>query len=226
MPPRESLLTVQDVSKAYGPVTVLDDVSFTLRPGTVTVLSGPNGAGKSTLLRCLAGTARHRGQAHVRGVALDGSPTAQALLAYVPQRVDLPEVATVGEVLALFARLRRTTAVADVPDGFLPAADRRIGALSGGQRQRVVLAAATLGDPALLLLDEPAASLDNAGRAALWALVHARTQAGAAALVASPSPAELGAVADSELALDAGRVVHHGPWRGLHAIARAEEVGA
>jgi ABC-type multidrug transport system ATPase subunit len=217
--PIESALKVRELRKAFGPHVVLDGVSFDVAPGAIAVLCGANGAGKSTLLRCLAGLASFTGSAHVAGRVLDGSADARRRISYVPQTVGLPETGTVGELITLVARLRdadpRDLAL---PDGFLPPVERRLGVLSGGQRQRVVLAAAFLGGPPVLLLDEPAANLDDGGRDDLWHAVHTLTAMGTAVLVASPSPADLAGIADELIELHGGRIVGRTPM-GLRPVS-------
>lgn len=213
-------LVTEGLSKAFGRHPVLEDVNLRVEPGEIVVVSGGNGAGKSTLLRCLAGLLPFEGRARVGGLALDGKPAVRRLVGYVPQAVQLPEHATVGEVLGFFARLRGVApGIPDLPEGFLPAPERPIGVCSGGQRQRVALAVALLGRPRLLLLDEPVANLDGAGREAFWEALRGRARAGAAALVASPTPGDLIGVADRAVVLAEGRVVHDGGMDGPHVVA-------
>jgi ABC-type multidrug transport system ATPase subunit len=213
-----ALLTV-GLSKAYGPHTVLDEVTMRVGPGEIAVVSGSNGTGKSTLLRCVAGLIPFRGQAQVAGLPVDGRRTVRRLIGYMPQSVQLPDNVTVGEVVAFFARLRGADPeMADLPEGFLPAAERPIGILSGGQRQRVALAVALLGRPRLLLLDEPVANLDELGREGFWQTLRALSAEGTAALIASPMPSDLAGVADRAIVLDDGRIVFDGPMNGMHAV--------
>lgn len=213
-------LETEGLTKAYGRHVVLEDVTLRVESGEIVALSGGNGAGKSTLLRCLAGLLPFEGRARVAGIAVDGRPAVRRLIGYVPQAVQLPEHATVAEVLAFFARLRGVAPAAqDLPDGFLPAPERPIGVCSGGQRQRVTLAVALLGAPRLLLLDEPVANLDEPGREAFWEALRTRARAGAAALVASPTPADLVGVAGRAVVLADGRVVHDGAIEGPHVVA-------
>lgn len=213
-----ALLTV-GLSKSYGPHAVLDEVTLRVSPGEIAVVSGSNGTGKSTLLRCIAGLTPFKGQAEVAGLPVDGHKAVRALIGYMPQSVQLPENVTVGEVVAFFARLRGADPeIDDLPEGFMPAAERPIGILSGGQRQRVALAVALLGRPRLLLLDEPVANLDEIGREGFWQTLRDLSSGGAAALIASPMPSDLAGVADRAIVLDDGRVVFDGPMNGMHAV--------
>jgi ABC-2 type transport system ATP-binding protein len=222
------LLEVHGVSKAFGEQVVLDDVSIDLRRGDIALLVGANGSGKSTLLRCVAGLTAFEGTVRVLG-ADPRSADGRGLIGYLPQLVALPQSVTVGEVISFFARLRgvsvgrpdQLAAAVPLPDGFLPALERPIGALSGGMRRRVALAVAILGSPPLVLLDEPAASLDEEHSASLWETLQALRAAGGTALIAMPLMVtsllrhDLASVADRAVLLEAGRVVHDGPVESL-----------
>jgi ABC-type multidrug transport system ATPase subunit len=203
-PPR---LTVRGLTKDFGSRTVLGGVDLDVAPGSIVLLTGSNGSGKTTLLRCLAGLARYGGTVVLDGEMLDGGGTSHPRIGYLPQSLGLPAWASVSEVLALFGRLRGDvrTAVA-LPDGFLPSGEQLIGRLSGGQRQRVAFAVALLGRPSLLLLDEPAANLDDDGRAAMVETLETVREAGASVLVAAPSPGDLNGLPDRTVRLVAGAV--------------------
>jgi len=217
------MLAVQGVKKSFGDRAVLDDVSLQLKRGDIALLVGANGSGKSTLLRCVAGLTRFEGSARILGQD-PRAAVRQGLIGYLPQLVALPESVTVGEVITFFARLRGVslrrpadfeTAV-PLPDGFLPPLEFSIGTLSGGMRRRVALAAALIGSPPLVLLDEPAASLDEEHSASLWETMQALRAAGGTALIAMPLMVtsllrhELAGVADRAVLLEQGRVVHDG----------------
>src|SRR4051812_9289416 len=161
-------IEVTALTKQFGPVRAVDSLSFTVAPGEVTGFLGPNGAGKTTTLRCLlglvrptAGTARVGGRAYADlehplrhgGAALEAADfppgrAARAHLRYLAQASGLPP-ARVEEVLRLV--------------GIQEYADRRVGGYSLGMRQRLGLGQALLGDPGVLVLDEPANGLDPAG---------------------------------------------------------------
>lgn len=154
--------------KRYGPVTAVDDLTFAVEPGETFALVGPNGAGKTTTLRMLLGLSRpDSGRIAIGEQGLPPhDPEARRRLGYVPQRVEFPAGRTVAEVLGFFAELRALPpaavgrALSRV--GLEPLAARRANELSGGYTQRLSLAQALLGEPDVLVLDEPTASLDPA----------------------------------------------------------------
>jgi zinc transport system ATP-binding protein len=196
------------VSFSYGADPVLDDVEFALLPGEFAALVGPNGSGKSTLLRLLLGLLRPT----AGRVALFGEDPRtlqqRARIGYVPQRAELPPdlPATVEEVVRAGRLARRGwwrwPGAADrrAVDHALGAValtdlrDRRMRELSGGQQQRVLIAKALVGDPELLVLDEPIAGVDaESQRLFRDSLVHLTNVHDATVLLVSH---ELGAVAE------------------------------
>lgn len=201
-------LEVENLTKVYPGGYGLHGVSLAVPAGRIVALGGPNGSGKSTLLRCVAGLAHGQGAIRIDGRVVDGSPASRARLGYLPQTVGMPDQATVGEMIGLFAALRGADrASIPLPPGFVRADEDRIGTLSGGQRHRVALAIALLDTPPLLLLDEPIANLDEEGRDVFWDVLRdLRDRLGVSALVSSPAPSELRAVADVGLYMTDGRV--------------------
>jgi len=160
-------------------------------PAGVTLLLGPNGAGKSTLLKVIAGVE----QPSAGRIAIDGHDlwreevAARATLAYVPEHPDLTPYATVREVLGLVCRLRGR-AIADgdhalAAVGLDGLGDRSVRELSMGQRRRAVLAAAFIGEPETLLLDEPLESMDRAMRSWLTGWIGDASARGATVVVAT-----------------------------------------
>jgi ABC-type multidrug transport system ATPase subunit len=222
------MLEIDGVKKSFGDRVVLDEVSIQLQRGDIALLVGANGSGKSTLLRCVAGLTSFQGSARILG-ADPRAAARRGLIGYLPQLVALPESVTVGEVIAFFARLRRVSVscpadlakAVPLPDGFLPPLELPIGTLSGGMRRRVALAAAIIGSPPLVLLDEPAASLDEEHSASLWETMQALREAGGTALIAMPLLVtsllrhDLALVADRAVLLEHGRVVHDGSVESL-----------
>ena len=168
---------------------VLRNLSLSVDPGVVTGLLGPNGSGKSTLMRAIVGVQRVRGGAiDVLGLPA-GSPALRRRVAYVTQAPSVYGDLTIRENLRFFARVLGVSA--DRIPGVLATveldelADRVVNRLSGGQRARVSLASALLGDPELLVLDEPTVGLDPVLRRELWSTFHALAEQGRTVLVSS-----------------------------------------
>jgi ABC-2 type transport system ATP-binding protein len=172
--PPVSPLAVRGVTKRFGARAALQSVSFELSPGELVGIVGPNGAGKTTLLSILAGVlSPDEGELTVSG--RDAGWGA----GWVPQSVALYSKLSVAENLRLFARLEKLpdpeAAVARMltQTGLAERADEEVGKLSGGNQQRVNIAIGLLSEPALLLLDEPSASLDPRQRERLWEFISA-----------------------------------------------------
>ncbi len=150
-----AVLTLSDVSMRRGARRVLSGVSLSVAAGEALVIAGENGSGKSTLLAIAAGVL----------TGFSGRVSLSGPCGYAPSTPDVPEHLTPGEWLALVASLRRTRASIDDEIKLMELTDvhhRKVSTLSAGQRQRVSLAAALLGAPALLVLDEPEGALDHA----------------------------------------------------------------
>ena len=219
-------ISVHGLTKRFGSVTAVDDLSFDVPPGTITGFIGPNGAGKTTTLRMVLGLVRP-----TAGVALvDGVP-------YV--RLDRP-AHHVGAVLEASGfhpgrtardHLRVLACRAGVPvrrvDDVLAevdlagAARRRVGGFSLGMKQRLALAGALLGDPGILVLDEPTNGLDPVGVHWLRTFLRSRVDEGRTVLVSSHLLAELALSADSVVIIKDGRLVTHGPIAELIASGTA-----
>jgi ABC-2 type transport system ATP-binding protein len=205
-------VAVAHLTKRYGDHAVVDDVSFTLQPGTVTGFLGPNGAGKTTTLRLLLGLAApSAGSALVFGrpyARLD-DPTRRvgAVLEsgdFDPRRSGRNHLRTMA--LAAGIGLDRVEALLALVE-LRAAADRAVGTYSLGMRQRLGLAGALLGDPDLLVLDEPSNGLDPAGMHWLRGLLHTFADAGGTVLVSSHVLAEVAQTVDAVLILSDGRLL-------------------
>lgn len=215
---RTSHLAIRGLGKRFGDRAVLEGLDLDVETGSIVLLAGSNGSGKTTLLRCIAGLARYDGRIELDGRALEAGGAGHPDVGYLPQTPGPPAWATGSEVLALFAKLRRCEPGSVVlPDGFLPPLDQPVGQLSGGQRQRLAFAVALLGAPSLLLLDEPAANLDDDGRAAMVSVLEGLRDRGTSILVAAPSPGDLNGLPDRTVRLVEGRLVRDA---SLHLLTR------
>jgi ABC-2 type transport system ATP-binding protein len=215
-----SSIAVEALTKRYRTVTAVDDLTFRLAPGRVTGFLGPNGAGKSTTIRVLLGLARPTsGRA-----TIDGHTYAELRdpLRQVGALID-PNVFHPGRsgrtALRIAARPARIPSqrVEDVLHlvGLGGAAHRRVGGYSLGMRQRLALAGALLGDPEILVLDEPASGLDPEGVAWLRGLLRRLADEGRTIFVSSHLLAELAQTADDLVIISQGRLVAAGPMAEL-----------
>jgi ABC-type multidrug transport system ATPase subunit len=190
---------------------ILDGVDLDVGEGEGVALVGPNGAGKTTVLRCVLGLVRHQGTIEIGGIDAARDPVgARRRLGYMPQVPAFCEQRARG-ALAFVAALRGERGV-DVDRllaqvGLAAHADRDVSSFSTGMRQRLSLAAALIGDPRLLVLDEATASLDLEGQTEVVALLRRLRAAGTTVLMSSHRAEELRALADRVVTLDEGRVV-------------------
>jgi ABC-2 type transport system ATP-binding protein len=229
------MITVEGVTKNYQGFTAVDDVSFTAQAGRVTGFLGPNGAGKSTTMRIMvgltratAGTVTMSGRQYVDlpnpglevGVLLDASAqhagrTGREILTIAQQYMALPR-SRVEEMLDLVS-LTPTEA------------SRRVGNYSLGMRQRLGIATALIGDPAVLILDEPANGLDPAGIRWMRDLLRGYADRGGTVLLSSHLLHEIEVIADDIVMIGNGRIVSQGSKSELlHAagtVVRAAELG-
>jgi ABC-2 type transport system ATP-binding protein len=205
-------IEMRGLTKRFGDVTAVDDVSLELEAGTITGFLGPNGAGKTTTLRMLLGLVR---------------PSAGDATFGGRRYVDLPhpsrEVGAVLEASAIhpgrraFDHLRILSSAADLPVrrveealdmvGMAPYAHRRVGGFSLGMRQRLGLAAALLGEPSVLVLDEPTNGLDPEGVHWLRTFLRRQADAGCTVVVSSHLLAEVAQSVDHVVVLDHGKLV-------------------
>jgi len=182
-------LEVRDLRVVRGGRTVLDDLHVDIAPGTVTGLLGPSGCGKTTLMRSIVGVQKtDGGEVRVLGRPA-GHPSLRHRVGYVTQAPSVYADLSVAENLQYFAAVLgapRSAIARVVGQVGLEGRERDLVArLSGGQRARVSLAAALLGAPDLLVLDEPTVGLDPVLRHELWELFHSLADAGATLLISS-----------------------------------------
>ncbi|WP_406722389.1 ABC transporter ATP-binding protein [Streptomyces althioticus] len=201
------------VTKRYGDVRAVDDLTLTLRPGETVALLGPNGAGKSTTLDLLLGLKRpDSGTVTVLGTGPREAIVAGRVGAMLQSGGLMGDV-TVAELVRLACGLHpRPYPVPDVlaRAGLTAIAGRRADKLSGGQAQRVRFALATAGDGDLIVLDEPTTGMDVTARRAFWATMRDQADRGRTVLFATHYLEEADAIADRVLVLHRGRLLADG----------------
>ncbi|MCL6422321.1 ATP-binding cassette domain-containing protein [Brachybacterium sp. JHP9] len=208
-------IEVRDLSKRYGEHRAVEGLSFTCEPGTVTGFLGPNGAGKSTTLRILTGLAEPSGgQALIDGVRYRDLPAPGRRIGVMLDARALHSGRTGLETLRLAAiaagmpRGRADEVLALV--GLEGAGRKRVGGYSYGMRQRLGIGVALIGDPAALVLDEPANGLDPDGIRWMRRLLRSFADAGGTVLLSSHQLSEVQATADRVLVIAGGRLVREG----------------
>ncbi|NLP82370.1 ABC transporter ATP-binding protein [Microbacterium sp. CFH 90308] len=205
-----TLAEFDHVTRRYGDVVAVDDISLTIDAGTLVGLLGPNGAGKTTLLSLLQGLRRPTaGTVTLFG----GSPQdarRRTALGTTPQETALPETLRVGEVIDYvgghFADRVPSGELAD-EFGLADMLRRQCGALSGGQKRRLAVALAFVGRPRLVLLDEPTTGLDVDARRTLWAAIRRQHEAGATVVITSHYLEEIEALAQRVIVVGEGRML-------------------
>jgi ABC-2 type transport system ATP-binding protein len=205
-------VTVTDLVKRYGDRTVLDGVSFSIAPGSLTALLGPNGAGKTTTVEILEGY-RRVDAGSVRVLGFDPGADEAALrprVGVMLQAGGLYPLATPRELLALFGRFFADPIAPDTLIerlGLATVADSRVRTLSGGERQRLGLALALVGRPELLVLDEPTAGMDPEAKQSTRGILDALRSDGTTILLTTHELSDVERLADHVVVLDRGRVV-------------------
>jgi len=206
------MIKFSHVTKHFGAILALDDVSFEAKPGVVTGFLGPNGAGKSTSLRVLLGLVRpDSGEARMEGTAYVDLPNPGRTVGALLDADDVHAGRTGLETLRLAgmtigcSRARVDSVLEEV--GLTGAeARRRLGTYSLGMRQRLGIAQALLGDPPVLVLDEPANGLDPQGQRWLGELLSSRAARGGTVLLSSHQLSEVSRLARRAVVLSGGRI--------------------
>jgi ABC-2 type transport system ATP-binding protein len=218
-----SVLEVDRLSKSYGTRTALREVSFAARRGELLAVLGPNGAGKTTLLEILAGISMPDGGEVSRS---DGE------VGWVPQEAGLYRRLTVEENLRLFARIEAVADVDATVERMLEQTgleERRadpIASLSGGNQQRINIAIGLLGDPTVLLLDEPSAGLDPSQRIRLWQFVSSLAKGGTTVIYSTHQIEEASHYGDRLVVLADGEAIFDGSFAQLRRAAGPRPKGS
>lgn len=221
----DSLVTVVGVTKRYGNLVAVDEVSLSLEAGEVYALVGANGAGKSTLIRCMVGiTAPDAGRVLVCGEDLaQRLPNTRRHLGYLPEELILYDQLTGSEYLRLVAGLKEadSTRIPEELEFFelARAANKLVGGYSLGMRKKLGLAAAMLGSPDVLVLDEPLNGLDVEMMRKLRLRLDEERRAGKSVLVSSHVMSFVERVSNRVGMMRAGKLVAEGPPSELRASA-------
>ena len=239
----EAAVMAERLTKRYGSLTAVEDLSFTVAPGEIVGFLGPNGAGKSTTMRILSGTmSGTSGRAAIWGVSVALDPAgAKKHLAYMPENNPLPEDLRVEEYLTLRARLKdvaparvgeRVRRVMEDCDLTRRASGQLIGQLSKGFRQRVGIADALLAEPRVVILDEPTIGLDPHQILGIRELIRS-LRGKMAVLISSHILHEVEQVCDKVVIINRGRLVAQGrteelrrellPEAAFTVVTRADE---
>ena len=210
---QEKIASLTGVTKKYGAVTALNDLSLNVRAGELLAVLGPNGAGKTTAIRLLLGLSRpDHGEVRVFG----GDPTqhsSRTRVGAMLQVAKVPETLKVKEHIALFRHyypnpLPFTQIIESA--GLEGLEDRLFGALSGGQKQRLLFALAICGNPSLIFLDEPTAGLDINTRHLIWQKIRSLVKQGRTVVLTTHYLEEVDALSDRVVVLNRGNIVAQG----------------
>jgi ABC-type multidrug transport system ATPase subunit len=214
---QQIVIEVDSITKRYGKLVAVDNLSFTVSQGEAVALWGANGAGKTTALHCLLHLIPFTGTVKMAGLDVRAQgKTARNLAGFVPQDLNFHDDLTVAETITFYARLRKLPNGADLTPlldslDLQPHLPKLIRELSGGLKQRLALALAMLSNPPILILDEPTANLDIRAREDFLDLLHDLKKRGKALVFSSHRLDEVTALADRVLLLEAGKLVVDSP---------------
>jgi len=208
-----SVLEISNLTKRYGKLTALAGLNLTLHDGTVHGLVGPNGAGKTTMLLIISGLRRK-----TSGEIIFGVPTNKVML--MPDTPDFFPLLTAREIVDLarypFRKEVSEESVTEVIElvGLGDSIDRRVGGFSRGMKQRLGLATTLIGEPQLLLLDEPCSALDPIGRREILDVIL-RLRSKSTVLFSTHLLSDVEAVCDSVTVVDHGKTLYEGTVSGI-----------
>jgi ABC-2 type transport system ATP-binding protein len=224
-------ISIKALTKNYGALVALNDVSLTVGPGEIVGLIGPNGAGKSTLMKIVVGILRPTsGEVRISGHDVVREPeAAKKLVGYVPENPSLYTALTVKEFLRFVGKIRGVGdeelegRISGSLNTFslLDKADALVGSLSKGMKQKVALTAASLHDPDILILDEPLTALDPKTQAFVHRWISSQGKEGKTVLLSTHNLDIVQDYATRIVIIDRGSVVATGELEGLRKLADA-----
>jgi ABC-2 type transport system ATP-binding protein len=222
-------ISIEALTKNYGPLVALNGVSMAVAPGEIVGLIGPNGAGKSTLMKIVVGILRPTsGTVRVSGHDVVQEPeAAKKLVGYVPENPSLYTALTVSEFLRFVGKIRGVadgeleTRIADSLRTFSlqDKADALVGSLSKGMKQKVALTAATLHNPDVLILDEPLTALDPKTQAFVHGWISSQGKEGKTVLLSTHNLDIVQDYATRIVIIDRGNVIATGGLESLRRLA-------
>lgn len=206
-----AMIRIENLSKRYGKLLVLDGLNLTIRRGEVTAILGPNGAGKTTLIKAILGLVKpDGGHVTVGGEAVNGSPEYRRMIGYMPQIARYPENLTAREIIRMIRDLRDDPDVVDESLvrtlGLEQELDKPFRTLSGGNRQKISAVLAFLFRPEILFLDEPSSGLDPVSSSALKDRILAERAEGRTIVLTSHVMSEVEELGDRVIYLLDGRI--------------------
>lgn len=209
------IVSIENLEKRYGKFTALHKMSLDIKPGAHILILGPNGAGKTTLIKSMMGILNYRGRIMIDGIDVNKDPRgAKKVIGYVPQNYAFYEALTIYDHAVLTTRLKNLgreqieekLRLVNLWD----ARTRRVRACSDGMKQRLGIALALIGNPKLLLLDEPTSNVDLRGQLEFQKILRGLLKQGKTMITTSHLTG-LGELATEVLVLDRGKVVVRGP---------------
>ena len=208
----EDVVRVEGLTKRYGELTAVDDVSFSIRTGEAFGILGPNGAGKTTTLECIEGLLTPTAGA-IRVLGMDIGRDAERIKRRIGVQLQASayfDYLTLREILELFARVYDSDTRAEellATVGLEDRANTTVAKLSGGQQQRFAIAATLVNDPDIVFLDEPTAGLDAHARRGLWEFVRGLNSEGRTVVLTTHYIEEAEMLCDRVAIMDEGRIV-------------------
>jgi len=214
------MISIQNLNKYYGKLHVLHDINLELHDGECVAFIGPNGCGKTTLMKCILGLVTPKsGKVLINGQNVQDNPLCRAEIGFMPQKSSFPENMTVGQTIDTLLSVRKGKGALDKElfDKFnIPAiADKRTNTLSGGTSQKVNAAVAFLFDPQILILDEPAASMDPLTSEILKEKIRKEKEKGKLIFITSHILSELEDLATQIVFMEDGKIILHDSVQGL-----------